>query len=87
MDGGIYPRGKKRKVEELPLKLDDDTIKRLVIISKEQKFQLKRLQRELKNAYLLTFVYMPLNFEKLPAAMQSGMQVIMNKAYENHPSI
>ena len=50
MDGGIYPRGKKRKVEELPLKLDDDTIKRLVIISKEQKFQLKRLQRELKNA-------------------------------------
>lgn len=46
MDGGGSSRGKKRKIEEF--KLDDESIKRLVAISNEQKFQMRRLQREVK---------------------------------------
>ena len=55
MDGRISPRCKKRKIEEEvvkleAIKLDDETIKRLVTISHEQKFQLKRLQNEVRKA-------------------------------------
>ena len=48
MDGGGSSRGKKRKIDEF--KLDDESIKRLIAISNEQKFQVRRLQRELKKA-------------------------------------
>ena len=48
MDGRISSRGKKRKIDET--KLDVESIKRLVSISNEQKFQIKRLQSELKKA-------------------------------------
>ena len=66
MDGGGSSRGKKRKIDEL--KLDDESIKRLVAISNEQKFQMRRLQRELKkvettNQQLIDYIQSKCNHE------------------------